>query len=146
LLDKFFNWLSHFLRICILLVPNNTHILKNVIFCIWVFKICRISCWFQIRGSNWKKVHPEKVICQKHLQVTGKKEDKLQFSTPSCLYFFVIRFARNGTKFWKHVLQKFLIITFYTYILVKPNHFLKNIIIAVPYYTIPPLESRRSVQ
>ncbi len=44
-----------------------------------VSKMLRISRWFQIRGNNWKKMHPEKVICQKPLQVHGIEEDKLQF-------------------------------------------------------------------
>ena len=30
-------------------------------------------------GNNWKKVNPEKVICQKLLQVSSIEEDKLQF-------------------------------------------------------------------
>ncbi len=45
-------------------------------------KIWRISQWFQIRGSNIKKVHTEKVICQKLLRVSSIiEEDKLQFCT-----------------------------------------------------------------
>ncbi len=50
-------------------------------FGIWVFKIRRILRWFQICGNNWKKVHPENVLCQKLLQVSSIKEEKLRFFT-----------------------------------------------------------------
>jgi hypothetical protein len=76
LLKKFFNWLSHFLRICIILFPKNTHICTPwpqhffyFFFNIWVSKKCRILRWFQIRENILKKVYLEKVICQKLLQV-----------------------------------------------------------------------------
>jgi hypothetical protein len=44
---------------------------------IWVFKIRRILRWFQIRENNWKKIHPEKVICQTLLQVSSIEEENL---------------------------------------------------------------------
>ncbi len=84
----FFNWLSHFLRIFILLFPKNTHICtpwpQNVFyffFNIWVSKNRRILGWFQIRGTNLKKVYLEKVICKKLFQVSSIEEGKLQFCT-----------------------------------------------------------------
>jgi hypothetical protein len=51
--------------------------------------------------------------------------------------FFKAKFTSNGSEFWKCFLQKFLIIIFYTYKPVNPYYFLKNIIIAVPYWTPP---------
>ena len=50
-------------------------------FDIWVFKIRRISRWFQICGNNRKKIHPEKVICQTLLQVSSIEEENLWFFT-----------------------------------------------------------------
>ncbi len=88
LLKKFFSWISHILRICILLLPNNTHICTPwpqnffyFFFNIWVSKKRRILRWFQICGKNINKVYPEKVICQKLLQVSSIEEDKLQLCT-----------------------------------------------------------------
>ncbi len=48
-------------------------------FGIRVFKIPRILRWFQICGNNWKKVLPEKVICQILLQVSSTEEENLWF-------------------------------------------------------------------
>ncbi len=53
-------------------------------FNLWVSKKHIILRWFQIRGSNLKKVYLEKVICQKLLQVSSRdtrEEYKLKFCT-----------------------------------------------------------------
>jgi len=88
LLKKFFNWFSHFLRICIMLflkiliyVLHDPKIFFYFFFNIWVFKKRRILRWFQIRGNILKKVYLEKVFCQKLLQVSSREEYKLQFCT-----------------------------------------------------------------
>ncbi len=44
-------------------------------------KIRRISRWFQICGKNWKKVHPEKVICKKLLQISSIEEENPKICT-----------------------------------------------------------------
>ena len=50
-------------------------------FGIRVIKIRKILRWFQICGNNWKKVHPEKVLCQTLLQVNSIEEENLWFFT-----------------------------------------------------------------
>jgi hypothetical protein len=39
---------------------------------------------YRIRGNNWKKVHLEKVICQKLLQISSIEEETLSFCTLFC--------------------------------------------------------------
>ncbi len=101
---KFFNWLSHFLRICIILFPKNTHICtpwpQNFFFNIWVSKKRRILRWFQIRGDNLKKVYLEKAFCQKLLQVSSREEYKLQFCTLLLpVTFFLANFLHFSQQF-----------------------------------------------
>ncbi len=88
MLKKFFNWSSHFPQIRILLILTYTHICtqrppKNFLFFfgIWVLKIHRILRWSQICGNNSKKIHPEKAICQKLLQVSSIEEKNILFFT-----------------------------------------------------------------
>jgi hypothetical protein len=117
LLKKFFNWFNHFLWICIILFPKNTHICtpwpQNCLFLffnIWVSKKRRILRWFQIRGNNFKKVYLEKVICQKLLQVSSRKEYKLQFCTLLLpVTFLLANFLHFSQKFRnQHKILSFL--------------------------------------
>ena len=69
-------------------------------FNIWVSKKSRILRWFQIRGNNLKKVYLEKVICQKLLQVSSRKEYKLQFCTfPLPVTFLLANFLHFSQQF-----------------------------------------------
>ncbi len=69
-------------------------------FCIWVFKIRRISRWFQIHGNNWKKVYQEKVICQKSLQVSSIEEERLQiFTLLMPITFLLVNFSHFSQQF-----------------------------------------------
>jgi hypothetical protein len=44
-------------------------------------------------------MHSEKVICQKHLQVSNIEEDKLQFGALFCLKLFCKQIFRIGQQF-----------------------------------------------
>ncbi len=98
--------LSHFLRICILLVLTNTHICTQwpqnflVLFDIWVFQIRKILCWFQICGNNWKKVHPEKVRSQILLQVSSIEEKLRFFTLFLAITFLLANFSHFSKQFW----------------------------------------------
>ncbi len=87
LLKKFFNWLSHFLRICILLVLTYTHICTQ-----WPQKFfCSFLAYeypkFAEFYADFKSVEiigkksTQKVICQTLLQVSSIKEENLWFFT-----------------------------------------------------------------
>jgi hypothetical protein len=70
-------------------------------FGIWVFKIRRILRWFQICGNNWKKVNPEKVICQILLQFSSIEEEKLRFFTLFlAITFLLANFSHFSQQFW----------------------------------------------
>ncbi len=69
-------------------------------FGIWVFKIGRILRWLQICGTNWKKVHQEKVSCQILLQVSSLEGENLRFFT----FFFAITFLLAN---FSHFSQQF---------------------------------------
>ncbi len=86
---KFFNWFSHFLRNCILIVPRNTHTVYvfndpkffYISFFAYEYQKC-VAFYADFKSVKIiEKVHPEKVICLKLLQVSIIKEDKLQFCT-----------------------------------------------------------------
>ncbi len=69
LLKKFFHWFSKCLRICIvlflkILIYVMYTMNANFFFWRWVSKIHIIIRWFKCR-NNWKKVHPEEVVCKK---------------------------------------------------------------------------------
>ncbi len=74
---KFFNWLSHFLRICIILFPKHTHICMYSMtpkffyffFNIWVSKKRRIFTLNSNPWNNLKKVY------------LSREDYKLQFCT-----------------------------------------------------------------
>jgi hypothetical protein len=55
---------------------------------------------FQICGNNWKKVHPEKVICQILLQVSSKEEEKLSFLHFFYITFLLANFSHFSQHFW----------------------------------------------
>ncbi len=106
MLNIFFNWLSHFLRICILLVLTYTHISTQwpqiflFFFGIWILKIWRILRWFQICGNNRKNIHPEKVICQTLLQFSCIEEENLWFFTlVLAVTFLWANFSRFSQQF-----------------------------------------------
>ncbi len=72
-------------------------------FGIWVFKIRRILRWFQICGYNWKKIHPEKVICQTLLQVNNIEEENPQFFTIFlAITFLLANFSHFSQQFRNH--------------------------------------------
>jgi hypothetical protein len=82
MLKKFFNWLSHFLRICILLVLTNMY--SNM----YSMTPKSVSSFLGYEYSKYaefyadfksveifgKKIHPEKVLCQTLLQVSSIEE------------------------------------------------------------------------
>ncbi len=83
---------------------------------------------FQIRRNNRKKEQPEKVICQKRMQVNSWYPYS-NFVKKKLYYIFETlkpnsqEMAKN---FEKRILQMFHRITFFTYIPVNPYHFIKK--------------------
>ncbi len=110
MLKKCFNWLSHFLQICILLVLRNTNICTQLpqnffsSFLAYEYsKYAEFYADFKSVEIIGKKNHLENVLCQILLQVSSIKEEKLRFFTLFlAITFLVANFSHFSQQFRNH--------------------------------------------